>query len=371
MNKPFDVDMVYLDLQRMLPYLVFDNNGEYFRKMKDFIRREKVQPQNTSKPLPFGIKDLRILVERVSFPETINDNLMKKTLDDDNESDARSDHTFVTVSNGFLDSSESISSIEASMSIHTKFSEIIEENAAESDVSSVASDFKCSNDAETSANAQETEKTEENNFNIPIVVLSQNTEAADSDGTMENPLNSSQESAPNVVYSQESTKTNGKEPPPTSMPVIDDTEVDESSEDPLMPINESDASSSNENAIIRSINMVRYEKKQLKLETERLQNELNNLETENQNWKDSFVQLEKTTKTEIAKLKKQLMDKEKSFIEYKMEMELQNVETLKEMKKTIEEEMKSKSWCLFCGKETHVKLPYMNFCNVKCVRQAW
>lgn len=74
---------------------------------------------------------------------------------------------------------------------------------------------------------------------------------------------------------------------------------------------------------------------------------------------------------EMQRVNVRLQEKIKEFADFRMKLVSEYEEELKKMKKSIENEMKLKIWCFFCGKEARYQFFCSNFCNADCARQAW
>lgn len=379
----FDPEKIYIHLHQMLPYLYIEESFEYFRKMKDFIKRTAKQPEKLSlgyslDGVSLGLKPLSVVMHRLESG-SVSDN------QDNDESDVN----------------DLAESIENTMNIKTKSIQSRKTIGPDTDQDTVmisSSDSENDDEGDTEVTMievglnPETDKKQaptdndslQNNTTVRLIPVPKNSERTQSSKT-------------NERYEEPAiSKPNPSMPSSSSMPVIDETDESVTHERDAIASETSSTTLNGSLSNVAATNtaldddedwreikllLTRKMKKDHRLEQQHYQETLNDaktkikklkernkvLEIENEHWKISVRDSNAKIREKDADLKKQSEENKETV----NKLEIEYAAKIDAMKLQLDEQWRNKKWCPLCGKEIGAEFLNSKFCSISCMRQSW
>lgn len=394
----FEPDKIYIHLHQMLPFLYIEEKFEYFRKMKDFTKREAKQPSKLSlgyspDGASFNLRPLSIVMHHLKSVSVTNNH-------DDNDNEA--------------DVNDLADSIVKTMNIKNESRNQTIDSDSDQSTLIVFSSGSEEDDNETEVTMIEVPETDRDP--APMDNESQSSTSNRSHDQIRNNTTAQLVSLPEKIARTRSSKIGerSEEPannkpipsmPPSSMPNIDETDelVTHEEEDAIASESGSNAlSGSLPNAAAtntaaidddedwREIKLLvtKKMKKDHQLEQQHYQETLNAtktkmkkleeknkvLEKENEHWKISVRDANAKTREKnnellekTAALKKQLEEKEEAV----KRLQIEYAAKIEAVKLELNEQWRNKRWCASCGKEIGAPFHNSDFCSFSCMRRSW
>lgn len=389
----FEPDNIYIHLHQMLPFLYIEEKSEYFRKMKDFTKREAKQPPKLSlgyspDAASFNLRPLSVVMHHLKSSSVANNH-------DDNVNDLAD--SIVNTMNIKNESRNQNIDSDSDQSTVMVFSSGSEEDDNETEITMIEvpetdqDPAPVDNESQSSTSDRSHDHIQ-NNTTVRLVSLPEKnarTRSSKIGKRCEEPANN--KPIPSM--------------PSSSMPIID--EIDESvtleeedaiaSESGSTALNGSlsNAAATNTAAIDddedwREIKLLvtKKMKKDHQLEQQHYQETLNAtktkmkkleernkvLEKENEHWKISVRDANAKTREKnnellekTAALEKQLDEKEEAM----KRLEIEYAAKIEAVKLELNEQWRNKRWCALCGKEIGEPFHNSDFCSFSCMRRSW
>lgn len=380
----------------MLPYLYIEEQYEYFRKMRDFIKRDAKQPAKLS--LGYSTEGASVGLKRLSVVVTpLEHDLVRHNQQDNDAADVND--LAQSIANTMNIKTEPIKSIEM----------IVDPDSPQGTVMIFPSDSEKDDDESEVTMIEVGSAEADQEQQVFMDTESQSAPSARSDDQSRSnttvrmhstPRNDKRTQSAQIINEQFEDPANNATN--RSMPIIDGTnEFETHEEDGIAP--ESGPSALNgslSNAVTTNMDVMDNEdwrqiiqildkrmKKAHRLEQQHYQETLNAnkmkmkkleeenkvLKKENEHWKASLREKDADFKKQLNEInmncKKQLDENEESM---KRERERHEIEYAAKIE-AVKIEWRNKKWCAFalCGKEIGTSAASSEFCSFPCMRQSW
>lgn len=368
----------------MLPYLYIEEKFEYFRKMKDFTKREAKQPEKLSLGYSKDVDTLGLRPVSVAMHRLKSDPLSNNQSDDNNDEADVNDlaESIVNTTNVKTETIQSRPFIDPDSEQNTVmiFSSDSDEDEDRSEVALIEVPETEQEQAPIDNNSQSStsDRSDDpipNNTTVRLLSLSENKKRAQSSKNNEQTEKPANNNMPNL-----------------SMPIIDETAAI-ASKSGLTPLNGSSSNTVATNTVIdddedwREIKLLvrKKMKKDHRLEQQhyqetmiaaktkikKLEERIKVVEKENEHWKIKI-------REDAADFKKKLGEKDETIKNQSEEkedavkrLEIEYAAKLEAMKVELNEQWRHKKWCTLCGKEIEAESFDTGFCSFQCMRQSW
>lgn len=409
----FQPENIYIHLHQMLPFLFIEEKFEYFRKMRDYTKREAKQPEKLSlgysPDVPAGLKPLRVLMYRLNT-NSMDDNQADEAEPNEHFEDIKfepnrvrgpihedSDQSTVRISSSGSDGDEVDGQSDITM-IEVAENEQ-EEASIDNEVQLQSPERPHSQNNATALlfTAKNNEPTQPSIVNKPSEEPARNTASL----SMAKNNEPAQPSKVNKPSKEPARKTTTPSLPCTSMPIIDETDESEMHEDNAIAsqfystaFNESflnssalDTDSINVDDDWHQIQRILTNRmmKDHRIEQQRFQEGLNTakernkkLESENQDLKKENEHWKKVARQTLAEIREktadfnnQLEEEKKAFKQIVKRLELEHADKIEIIRKEIEVQVRNKKWCAVCGKEIGAQFLHSTYCSYPCMHQSW
>lgn len=403
----FEPEKIYVHLHQMLPLLYIEKKLEYFRKMKDFTRRDPKQPQKLTQGYSSlgsskGLRPVSVMAHRLKTGSASNNQ-------DEDETDVNNlAESIVNTMNLKTDSIRPRKIIgresDQSFSNDSKSDDDDETEVTMIEVASVlSSNHEQAQGPIDNESHPSTSDHLEDQTQAPMESQSPFLTSFRSDDQNRNNNTVRLLSLPEIDGATESSKVNkpAEKPanppkPSASMQIIDATdasriheEVAIASDSVTAPLNELLTNLVDTNTVMdedddwREIKLLVMKKmkkdhrleQQLYHETlsatktkmKKLEEKNKVLEKENEHWKLSLRAATAKAREDAADFKKQLDENDEAI----KRLESEYAAKIEAMKLEMDEQWRNKKWCAICRKEIGAHFLNSEFCSFPCMRQSW